>query len=207
MRLSRRLLCPCPEKNSDPQPVTWLSSYHSWIILVGTFVFGDTVVLAAAGLAAHGQWSVWAVVAWAFMGTLASDSMWFKLADRRLKRIRTDAAKLHNFERVTARLDGWVGSQPHRGLLFIKFVWGTRMLSIVYMAAKRVSFGRFFVFDTFGIVLWLAIMVPIGWFVGKGMAGLGETLTRVEYALPVLLAVGLLLRKGMTWLTTRQMAA
>ena len=62
--------------------VSWMTSYHSWIILAGTFVFGDSIVLAASGLAAHGQWPVSSVILWSFLGTLISDTMWFKLADR-----------------------------------------------------------------------------------------------------------------------------
>lgn len=39
--------------------------YPSWMILFGTVLFGDSIVLAASAMAATGRWSVWAVLIWA----------------------------------------------------------------------------------------------------------------------------------------------
>ncbi len=120
----------------------WLASYHAWIILVGTFFFGDTIVLAAAGLASHGQWPVAPVVIYSFLGTVISDTMWFTLAERTMHKIRSDSDRAASFDRLTTRLDGWLGEQPQYGLLFVKFLWATRTLSIVYMASRQRGAGR-----------------------------------------------------------------
>lgn len=187
--------------------VGWMTSYHSWIILAGTFVFGDSIVLAASGLAAHGQWSVGSVILWSFLGTLISDTMWFKLADRTLQKIMSDPAREAAFVRMTARMDRWVGESPHRGLLFVKFLWGTRTLSIVYMASREVSTRTFVLFDAIGTLLWLAVLVPIGFLAGHGVANLSADLTRLEYALPILLVLAIVLQRGRTWILNRRLLA
>ena len=187
--------------------VSWMTSYHSWIILAGTFVFGDSIVLAASGLAAHGQWSVGSVILWSFLGTLISDTMWFKLADRTLQRIMSDPTREAAFVRMTARMDRWVGESPHHGLLFVKFLWGTRTLSIVYMASRGVSPLTFMLFDAIGTLLWLAVLVPIGFLAGQGVANLSADLTRLEYALPILLVLAIVLKRGRTWILNRRVLA
>ncbi len=186
---------------------SWMASSHSWIILAGTFVFGDSIVLAASGLAAHGQWSVLSVFIWSFLGTLMSDTIWFKLADGSLQKIMRDPAREAAFDRMTARMDRWTGESPHRGLLFVKFLWGTRTLSIVYMASRDVSTRTFVLFDAIGTVLWLAVLVPIGFLAGKGVATLSADLTRLEYALPILLILAIGLKRGRTWILNRRVLA
>lgn len=184
----------------------WLASYHAWIILVGTFFFGDTVVLTAAGLAAHGQWPVASVVGYSFLGTVISDTMWFTLADRTMHKIRGDSDRAAAFDRLTTRLDGWVGEYPQFGLLFVKFLWGTRTLSIVYMASRKLPTQRFILFDAMGTAIWLGVLVPIGWLAGKGVASLSGELTRLEYALPILLVGAFAIKRGRTWILNRQLA-
>lgn len=187
--------------------VSWMTSYQSWIILAGTFVFGDSVVLAASGLAAHGQWSVGSVILWSFLGTLISDTLWFKLADRTLQKIVSDPAREASFVRMTDRMDRWVGESPHRGLLFVKLLWGTRTLSIVYMASREVSTRTFILFDAVGTLLWLAVLVPVGFLAGRGVANLSADLTRLEYALPILLVLWIVLKRGRTWILNRRILA
>lgn len=192
---------------ADASMATWLTSYHSWIILAGTFFFGDSVVLTASGLAAHGQWPVTSVVLWSFLGTLISDTMWFKLADRTMHKIRGNEERAASFYRLTNRLDGMVGEHPHRGLLFVKFLWGTRTLSIVYMASRKVPTRTFVVFDAIGTLAWLAVLVPIGWLASQGIANLNGDLTRIEYGLPILLVLAVMLKKGRAWVLNRRLVA
>lgn len=157
-----------------------LALHKSWIVLVGTFFLGETVVLAAAALAAQGSWSMTAVAGWAFVGTVASDTLWFRTARIGLDRW-SSGTRADRLARATARLDRLSGGHPHRALIFVKFVYGTRIASIAYMAMRRVPPRRFVTFDALGTVIWLAVMIPIGWAIGLGLDRLGADLKRVEW--------------------------
>jgi membrane protein DedA with SNARE-associated domain len=154
--------------------------HKSWIVFVGTFFLGESVVLAASALAAQGSWTAAAVAGWAFAGTLASDTIWFRTARLGLDRW-SDGERAERLARATARLDRLVGEHPHRALTFIKFVYGTRIASIAYMATRNVPTRRFIAFDAIGTCLWLAVMIPIGWAIGRGLDHLGADLKEVEW--------------------------
>lgn len=180
--------------------LTSLITYRSWIVFVGTFFFGDSVVLAAGALAAQGHWQLPWVFAWALLGTVISDTVWFSMSGRALARIRRDPDRLARLNRVTAKLDRWVGDHPHRGLLFVKLLYGTRVLSLVYMSVRRVPTRRFVTFDAFGAMLWLAVLLPIGWFAGTQLAAMERSVPRVEVLLLVVAVLGVAARKGWRWM-------
>lgn len=158
-----------------------LALHKSWIVLLGTFFLGESVVLAASALAAQGTWSVGAVAGWAFLGTVVSDTVWFRSASAGIERWTSDAGRNARLTRTSERLDRLTGEHPHRALLFVKFVYGTRIASLVYMAIRRVETHRFVIFDSIGTTLWLAVMIPIGWAIGSGLENLGADLRKIEW--------------------------
>lgn len=176
-----------------------LALHKSWIVFVGTFFLGESVVLVSAALAATGTWSVWAVVGWAFAGTVISDTAWFRTARLGLGRWTSDSGRAARLALTTRRLDRLSGAHPHRALLFVKFVYGTRIASIAYMALRQVPAGRFVVFDSIGTAVWLAVMVPLGWAIGMGAESLGADLKRFEWAILGIVLVGAAAKGYMAW--------
>lgn len=176
-----------------------LIAYRSWIVFAGTFFFGDSIVLAAGALAAQGHWAVWSVFGWALLGTVMSDTLWFSMSGRTLARIRRDPERLIRFDRLVARLDVWVGDHPHRGLLFIKLLYGTRVLSLVYMSVRAVPRRTFVLFDAIGATVWLAVLLPLGWFAGTQLAVWQRSVPKAELVLLVVVVTGFAIRKGWSW--------
>lgn len=171
----------------------------SWAVFVGTFFLGESVILASAALAAQGSWSVWAVAGWAFAGTVLSDAVWFSAAGRGVRGLRGDPGRAERLDRHVARLDRWTGQRPHRALLFVKFVYGTRILSISYLSVRGVPLRRFVTFDAAGTLIWLAVIVPLGYLGGRGLSGMGVDLAGLERGLVGLIAVGVLARAVVLW--------
>lgn len=180
--------------------LTSLIAYRSWIVFVGTFFFGDSIVLAAGALASQGHWQLSGVFVWALFGTVLSDTVWFSISGRTLARIRRNPERLVRFDRIVAKLDRWVGDHPHRGLLFVKLLYGTRVLSLVYMSVRQVPARRFILFDAVGAALWLAVLLPLGWFAGTQLATLQRSVPQIEFVLLAVAVAGLAARRGWTWL-------
>ena len=174
--------------------------YRSWIVFVGTFVLGDSIVLSAGALASQGHWGLPSVFGWALLGTVVSDTMWFSMSGRTLARIRRDPDRLVRFDRVVDKLDRWVGDHPHRGLLFVKLLYGTRVLSLVYMSVKEVPTRRFVVFDTVGAMLWLGVLLPLGWIAGTQLDVLQRSVPHAEMLLLVVAIVGFAVKRGWSWM-------
>lgn len=179
--------------------VAGLSLASWWVVFVGTFFLGESVILGAAALAAQGTSSVWSVAGWAFAGTVLSDTVWFTSAGRAVAVVNRDGERAARLARHGQRLDRWTGTHPQRALLFIKFVYGTRILSITYLAWRRVDPATFVAFDAAGTAVWLAAIVPVGFFGGRGLERAGVDLTRFEVGFAVVVVVAVVVRAAMLW--------
>ena len=142
---------------SLPDIVDWLSDYPAVLVLLLITVTGETVVLAAVVVATQGVWSLTDVMLWCFAGTVASDAAWFRLAGAVDERWLAERAGPRR-RRVLASLRGLTGERPWAALVFIKFLYGSRFLMLVYLATRRVPLRRFLAFDALGTVLWLAVL-------------------------------------------------
>ncbi|MFQ5523744.1 MAG: hypothetical protein ACE5F5_09215 [Acidimicrobiia bacterium] len=173
--------------------------HKSWVVFVGTFFLGESVVLASAALAAQGTWSVTAVAGWAFAGTIVADTVWFRSARLGIERWTTDPVRASKLAEASSRLDRVSGAHPHRALLFVKFLYGSRIASIVYMALRQVQVKRFVLFSGMGTALWLAVMIPIGWAIGMGFGNLGVDLRNVERAILGVVLAGVVVKGVTSW--------
>ena len=90
-------------------------------------------------------------------------------------------------------------------LLFIKFLYGTRILTILYLSMQRLRLGTFLLFDLIGTMLWLAVIVSLGYLVGRsvGIEGVVTSVQKAEVALLLLLALFFVVRFGSKWITRR----
>jgi membrane protein DedA with SNARE-associated domain len=179
-----------------------LALHKSWIVFVGTFFLGESVVLTSSALAAHGSWSVAAVAVWAFAGTVLSDTVWFRSATIGLNRWSA-GEKDERMIRLAARLDRLGGDRPYRVLLFAKFVYGTRIASLAYMAARKVPLRKFIIFDAVGTLFWLAVMIPLGWAIGRGLDNLGTDLKRLEGVILTAVLLAAAIKGGLWWRARR----
>jgi membrane protein DedA with SNARE-associated domain len=183
-----------------------LTTHHAWLIFLGAFFFGETVIIPAAALAAQGQFSPWAVGGWAYLGTVVSDALWFRLAGLAEHHISTHAGKQRRDRIVLAWLDRRFGARPERALLFIKFVYGTRIATLVYLSIRKVTFQLFLAFNSVGTAAWVVVVVSVGWLVGKGLAAFAPDLSKVEHLLPIVLLVALFLRGVAKWMSKRALS-
>jgi membrane protein DedA with SNARE-associated domain len=137
---------------------------------------------------------------------VASDALWFRLAGPAERYLSKHPDRWYRYRRVLAWLDRRFGAHPERVLLFIKFVYGTRLATIVYLALRKLKLRVFLAFNGVGTALWIAVIVGVGWFVGKGVSILVPELGRVERLLPVVLGLALLLKGTATWISKRALA-
>lgn len=183
--------------------VAGLSGLPALIVLPLIAVTGETVILAAVIVATQGEWSLTEVVLWCFVGTVASDALWFRLAgvvDARWLQRREASARQR---RAVAWLRRRTGERPHLALLFIKFLYGSRFLMLVYLATRRLSLRRFLLFDSVGAAVWLAVLVPIGWLLGHGLMTAAAA-GRLDLAIGGVVVALLVTRGTFVWIRNRR---
>jgi membrane protein DedA with SNARE-associated domain len=175
--------------NISASIVSILSLYQLPAIFIGAFFFGETVIITAAFLSAKGVWSPVNVFWLAFLGTILSDSLWFIGGRYFLTIIHRWEKYQHKYGKFIKGLEKVSGKRPFLVLLFIKFLYGTRILTIIYLSVRKISFLSFLIFDALGAILWLAVMIFMGWLVGKGTTDIIPFLNKAEYGLSFLFLI------------------
>ena len=135
---------------------------------IGGFLSEEFLVFLAI-LSGRGLLKLWIVFVFGFFGIFLSDSLWFYLGK---SKIIGFIKKLINLEKKIEKLDERMDFiDKKRNFVYIlatKFVYGTRIASIVYYSIKGMKYKKFLFYDFFAVLIWLVIMVPAAWFAGKG---------------------------------------
>jgi len=180
--------------------ISLLSTYQLPAIFLGAFFFGETVILTAAFLAGQGTWSIKSVFWLSLAGTVISDSLWFFGGQSFFKLTKRWKKYQDKYQTFLVKLEEITGQKPFLALLFIKFLYGTRILTIIYLSIRKVRYFTFLLFNTIGTVLWLSVMILVGWLVGRGVLDAGQIFSRVEYAFTALVLLIVLYRIVAIWL-------
>jgi membrane protein DedA with SNARE-associated domain/rhodanese-related sulfurtransferase len=150
------------------------------------------LLLACGALAQDGRLSSPWIVLTGVAACLIADNFWFILG-------RHEGAKVLRFIcRVALEPDSCVRQTETvyrrygvRSLLVAKFVPGLNAVSAPLAAISGVSFGRFFLFDAIGAMLWIGSFTGLGYIFSHQLDKVGDVAARMGSGVAVL-AVGLL---------------
>jgi membrane protein DedA with SNARE-associated domain len=182
----------------------WISSdYLLPAIFLGTFIFGETVVLAGTLLAATGVVSVPALYAMCLLGMLTSDLVWFFFGRRLVDLARRWPWVQARYESLMARLHRIDDGRRFYYLLFYKFVYGIRVVTIIYTSLRRIPLRRFLFLDGIGGGTYLAVVIGLGLLLYRGAAEMAPEVHALRYALAAAVLLFILLRMGTQWLRKR----
>ncbi|MBI2410806.1 MAG: VTT domain-containing protein [Candidatus Kerfeldbacteria bacterium] len=184
----------------DTQIINFLSHHHVSIIFLGAFFFGETVIIAAAYLAAQGLWSPATVFLLAFFGTMASDICWFWIGGKFHGAIEKRASYQVQQQKYAHFLKKLTGEKPFLALLFIKFLYGTRILTLLYLSMRKVRMRYLVIYNAIGTIFWLAVIIPIGWLTQKGLTTAVPLLGKLEYSLLGILMLIILIKILFLWI-------
>lgn len=177
-----------------------LLTYQLPAIFLGAFFFGETVIITAAFLSGQGIWSLSNVFWLSLAGTVISDGVWFLFGQSIFKFTHKWSENQKKYQLLITKLDKITGQKPFLSLLFIKFLYGTRILTILYLSIRKIGFWTFIIFDSVGTIFWLIVMISIGWLAGKGIANFIPFVQKTEYALLALAALIILFKLITIWI-------
>jgi membrane protein DedA with SNARE-associated domain len=181
-----------------------ISRYGYLAILLGTFLEGETI-LVLGGFAAH-RGLLWlpGVMLCAFIGSLASDQLFFYLGRRHgaaflARRPRLEAG-VARARRLVDRYDTWL-------ILSFRFLYGLRNVAPLALGMSTVSALRFALLNAFGAAVWAVAVAALGWYVGSAARQILGHLERYELRVVAgIVAVGLILWAWRRWRVDRARA-
>ena len=158
----------------------FVQDYGYPVLLIGTFLEGETILILG-GLAAHlGYLSLVWVIVCGFCGTLVGDQLWFYLGRRHGKTLLARRpAWQPRAQRVFRKLE------RHQNLLILSFryLYGLRTITPFAIGMSDVSYIRFAVLNLIGAALWAIGIGLGGYFFGKAVETLLGNVKRYEMVL------------------------
>ena len=172
----------------------YLRDHGYWVLFVGTFLEGETILIFAGFLASQGYFSIYGVILAAFAGSFLGDQFYFYLG-----RVRGDAL-LRFFSRLARKFRKGLRLIERYGS-FVAFVsrytYGFRILLPIILGMTNLSKRRFLVLNLLSALSWAILFSLLGFLFGKGASLFISDLERYE---PYLLLV-LALLTGCMWLS------
>jgi membrane protein DedA with SNARE-associated domain len=155
---------------------------HAYVVLVIlTILLGEEIILLFVNFTGQGFLSLSKVLLLGLGSALIVDIFLFYLA-RNL--FHQKISKWKKVVRVSKEVRTFVHRIHTHNLLLVltvrRFLIGTRHATTLYLGTKKMSWSKFMIYNTFSLLIWAAVLVPIAWFTGRGFAQLLHAATRLE---------------------------
>jgi membrane protein DedA with SNARE-associated domain len=177
--------------HSGKNPEELLGQWGYPVILVWTFVEGETIVILAGWLSESIGLKPHLIALCAFCGSFSSDQVMFSLGKHK------GEAVLSYFPRVARNLDRakrLFQKYDTALILGFRFVYGVRNITPIMLGLSGVSHKKFFVLNAIGAGVWALSFTYGGLYAGKAFMHLMERVGHgIFYVLLALLAVAALI--------------
>ncbi len=166
-----------------------IDTYGYWVILVGTLLEGETILILGGFAAYQGYLALPGVILVAFMGGLCGDQLFFflgrKYGGRILARFHSWQSRIDKVHKLLERFQTWL-------ILIYRFMYGFRMVAPFVMGTSSIAARRFILLDIVAALSWAALIGTGGYLFGSGLQVLMGDLKKHEIKiLMVIAATGL----------------
>ena len=150
------------------------------IIFIGVMIEGEGIVLLSSIFALQGHLSwFWLAIA-ATTGTIVGDILWFE-AGRNLKGTRLGCWLDRRYEKTSGWIEAMIMQRFHWYAVVSKFMYFTTRPTIFLAGWHDFEFKKFLKITTYSTVIWLAVIMGIGFVFGYTIDRIG--LTKVTHRL------------------------
>ncbi len=184
--------------------IPFISQNSYAVAFFGGLLAGEEVVMALAFMVANDILPLWVVFVFSFVGVLVCDSFFFLVGKLRIVR------SLNRFEKIAhiyGKLDSFIikfsRDSIFRTLLYTKFIFGTRLLTLVILGFRNIKFSEFLKADLFVVLVWSIVVVGLGWFAGSSFKIIVNVFKSVQIALFFIILLAFLVYIGKKWAEKR----
>ncbi len=166
-----------------------LIDYGYWVLFIGTFLEGETILIMAGFLAFQGYLQITGVVVTAFVGSFLGDQFYFYLG--RLK----GRALLKRFHGIARKFRQALKMIEKYGVLvaFVsRFTYGFRIVLPIILGITSLAPRTFFLINLSSALLWSVIFSLAGFLFGKSAALFLDDVGKYEHYL-IFLLMGLMM--------------
>jgi len=143
-----------------------LSTYGYLALMIGTFLEGETILVASGFLAHQGYVKLSWVIVFAFFGTYAGDQLYFFLG--RLKGMGF-IEKKPGWKAKSARVFDLLKTHQIAVIIGFRFLYGIRTVTPFIIGASGISPFRFIIWNAIGAATWAAAVGALGYIFGHSV--------------------------------------
>ncbi|MBF0127126.1 MAG: DedA family protein [Magnetococcales bacterium] len=175
-----------------------LEEYGYWVLFIGTFLEGETILLVAGYAASLGWLSLPLCILSAFGGTFSGDQLYFFLGRRFGRKLMPNRSRQWR-RRITLVLyllnkyDTWF-------ILSFRFIYGVRNVTPFAVGMSRVPTYRFFLLNFLAAAVWAISFGTAGYWFGRSIEQfIGEAEHAQMYVLGIFVGIGVLIWAIQKW--------
>ena len=174
--------------------ISFLGDYFFVIVLIGTIISGNLFIIFISTLSGQGIFPYWQVLIISLIGTFISDTIWFNLGKTKyINNLVKRPHFLYHYYYIKKAL--YKSTERNKFLVFLgsKFVYGTKILTLMYVGKRNLKRKDFIIYNFSSSIIWVTILVSIGWLAGKGFTKILESFNNLRTALTVFILLIVLL--------------
>ncbi|NOZ69459.1 MAG: hypothetical protein GXP46_09530 [Deferribacteres bacterium] len=145
----------------NPVAAAAIGKYGIAAVFAGTFIEGETVLLAAGILAAAGLLNPLSVWVSASVGAWAGHVFWFFAG--RIFGNRYILPKSKWIRVRFAEVNRVVLERPKTAVFILQYLYGMRIIGAIAIGITDMSFARFMLYEALNCMLWAALILGAGY--------------------------------------------
>lgn len=158
------------------------------VIFLATGFGGELGLFALAFLAANNAIPWTALFIFSALGTFSTDSMWFLLGGTKpVQKMLSHKYASPTVEIVTEALQKVSRRNNQAALILVKFLIGTRIVMFLLVSRMYPSYWKFAEHNAAAVLVWVLVMIPVGYFAGIGYSYLSTALNNIYVGLGFIL--------------------
>jgi membrane protein DedA with SNARE-associated domain len=164
----------------------YLQVHGYWVLFIGTFLEGETILIFAGFLACERYLNIYGVILAAFLGSFLGDQFYFHLGRFKgpllLKIFTSFARKFRKALRLIERYGSFVA-------FISRYTYGLRILLPIILGMTNLPSKRFLLLNFLSALSWAIIFSLAGYLFGKGASLFVDDMERYQPYLLLILAL------------------
>jgi len=166
-----------------------LNTYGYLALMFGTFLEGETILVAAGFLAHQGYLELPWVIVFAFAGTYAGDQLYFFLG--RFKGMKFIDSK-PAWKAKSSRVFELLAKHQIAVIVGFRFLYGIRTVTPFIIGASGIGAVRFIIWNFIGAGVWAAAIGSLGYLFGQSVEVFLEDAKKYEiWMMALVLTIGI----------------
>jgi membrane-associated protein len=149
-------------------------------LLIGFFLPGDTLLIAAGVMAATGSLSLGGVIAAIAIAAIVGDNVGYTIGRYSGKRLFHKKDGVLFRQEYVERAEAFYEKHGGKTIILARFIPIVRTFAPVVAGIGKMSRGKFFAYNVVGGILWATTLPLLGYYVGSKIPQIGDYL---EYAI------------------------